>query len=175
MKIKRYSNKEVLFIKNNINGMSNYEISIILGRSKYSVQRKLINLRLKRSEKAVEKLKIENSIRNGLKRRKKIKYKKVFCSYSNLGDCWECISYYYKKDWSYPRIMRNYRLYQMSHYIYKKYFGSIPKGMCVLHKCDNKKCINPEHLFLGTQKDNMMDMIQKGRGKNQSGSYVKVI
>lgn len=41
--------------------------------------------------------------------------------------------------------------------------GGIPYEKLVLHKCDNRPCVNPEHLFIGTQKDNMRDMIAKNR------------
>ena len=49
---------------------------------------------------------------------------------------------------------------------YTVYKGDIPKGMYVCHKCDTVSCVNPDHLFLGTQRDNIHDMIKKGRSGN---------
>ena len=48
-------------------------------------------------------------------------------------------------------------------YSYELFIGKIAENMCVLHKCDNRRCINPRHLWLGTKKVNTQDMINKNR------------
>lgn len=48
--------------------------------------------------------------------------------------------------------------------------GPVPEGQRVLHRCDNPSCVRPDHLFLGTQADNLADMRQKGRAKPGPGA-----
>ena len=63
----------------------------------------------------------------------------------------------------YGQIGENYKVFSSHRISYELHVGPIPAGMFVLHKCDVKTCVNPEHLFLGTQADNVADMKNKGR------------
>lgn len=59
---------------------------------------------------------------------------------------------------------------QTAHRVSWQIYNGLINGFLVLHKCDNKCCVNPEHLFLGTQRDNVHDMIKKQRHKTLKGS-----
>src|SRR3990167_11106441 len=63
----------------------------------------------------------------------------------------------------YGDIYINGKLIQSHRFMWEITYGPIPIGLCVLHRCDIRLCVNPEHLFLGTKKDNMQDAISKDR------------
>lgn len=79
----------------------------------------------------------------------------------------ECLEIHCNKSKGYSRIRFGGRM-QLAHRIaYQLTFGEIPGGLCVLHKCDNRPCVNTKHLFLGTYQDNSLDMYAKGRGNGK--------
>ena len=59
-------------------------------------------------------------------------------------------------------------------YSWELHNGQVPEGMCVLHKCDNRKCVRPDHLFIGTLGDNNRDRVAKGRFIGQDHPMAKL-
>jgi hypothetical protein len=85
------------------------------------------------------------------------------------GKCWlwDC----YESGSGYGALSIKGKMHGAHRLAWIAFHGPIPTKACVCHKCDNPKCINPHHLFLGTHKDNMVDMCSKGRQNMQKKTH----
>jgi len=81
--------------------------------------------------------------------------------------CWIFVSHSKVR---YGRIGRYGKVVLVHRYVYEQEKGEIPEGKVVMHTCDKTDCINPDHLVLGTQGDNVKDMYKKGRNASFEGS-----
>ena len=78
-----------------------------------------------------------------------------------LNECWGWSGKFH--DYGYGTLRYNSKKWTAHRFSYIYHIGNIPSGMFVCHHCDNPKCTNPNHLFLGTNLDNINDCIKKGR------------
>ena len=87
-------------------------------------------------------------------------------------ECWEWIAFKNKDGYGlFGYNGKNQKAHRVSWQLHN---GPIPDGLCVLHKCDNPSCVNPNHLFLGTNADNIKDRVNKNRtvGKHGRKTYI---
>jgi len=75
----------------------------------------------------------------------------------------------YRINGGYGRLRVGQKMKLAHRVSYELSIGPIPDELCVLHRCDNRGCINPDHFFLGTYKDNCQDMYAKGRNRPALG------
>jgi len=84
-------------------------------------------------------------------------------------DCWEWLGARRHRGRGYGSIRCEGTVMRAHRVAWRLIHGDVPKDKCVCHTCDNESCVNPAHLFLGTHRDNMRDMMQKGRDCHPTG------
>lgn len=88
------------------------------------------------------------------------------------SSCWLWLAHKNNKGYGMIGVKKTMRL---AHRVaYEIVIGTIPEGMCLLHSCDNRLCVNPSHLSVGSVKDNNLDMIKKGRDNKAHGTSVGI-
>lgn len=114
------------------------------------------------------------------RRRKKFEYSENWEPARIVGlpsPCMECTSHKMLRPTGYFSVSTYGQRILLHRFNYEEMHGPIPQGMLVLHKCDNAKCCNPEHLYVGTQRQNIDDMIARNRlsvGEAKSNSKLCV-
>lgn len=98
--------------------------------------------------------------------------KDAFYAYVTTTDkdkCWEWEGATQLKNLHYGKLWFKNKCYLAHRISYRLHKGDIPKDLCVMHICDNAKCVNPDHLKTGTNTENMQDCTDKGRRPYKKG------
>jgi len=145
---KKWIKKDITMLKRLVNKKTNTELSHIFNVSNSSIEHVLNRYNLKR---------LSN------------KYKQKNISYIEKKNktlktpCHICTSHQISPN-GYPMKKVKGKKSIMARYVYTEYYKKeIPDGLTIRHKCDNKLCINPSHLEIGTHKDNMKDKVDRNR------------
>ena len=101
------------------------------------------------------------------------KYIKERISVDKETGCWEWKGGFFSS--GYARAGLKGFSKRASRMVYTFLKGDIPEGLLMCHTCDNPKCVNPDHLFLGTTKDNLSDMVNKGRSLKGETNYNAIL
>jgi hypothetical protein len=96
--------------------------------------------------------------------------RKFWLNVKKSSGCWIWTGYIMSNGYGQLKVgklrSRNLRNLLAHRLVYELTYGMVPKGLCVLHKCDNRRCVRPSHLWLGTKRDNTLDMHFKGRARS---------
>ena len=100
------------------------------------------------------------------------KCKLQHCVIKKRNGCWEWKGKLHPEGYGYTTKYETQKRAHVHRISYEIFKGEIPKGLYVCHACDNRKCINPDHLWVGTAKENMQDAKRKGRLRHQKNDSI---
>lgn len=99
----------------------------------------------------------------GRKKPRRISFEDRFWArVDKTGECWVWKGSLFHNS-PYGQVKQEVKTKQVHRVSWEIHYGPIPNGLCVCHKCDNPPCVRPDHLFTGTNFENTMDSVRKGR------------